>query len=220
MENLNKYIDHTLLKRDVTKPEILKAMDDAIEYKFATLCIAPTWIEVVAPKLHENGVKVTTVIGFPFGQNTIESKVAEAKDAIEKGADELDFVINVSRVHDNDVEYLKKEVAAMRASTQGKVIKLIIETNLLSNDEKRMISQIAIDGGFDFIKTSTGIGVDGATVEDVKLMKEIAGNKEVKASGGVRTLDAAIAMIEAGATRIGTSNGVDIINGLEGKNAY
>ena len=108
----------------------------------------------------------------------------------------------------------------MRASTQGKVIKLIIETNLLSDDEKRMISQIAIDGGFDFIKTSTGIGVDGATVEDVKLMKEIAGDKEVKASGGVRTLEAAIAMIEAGATRIGTSNGVDIIKGNVGKNAY
>ena len=220
MENLNKYIDHTILKRDVTKTEIDKTLEEAVEYKFATMCVAPAWIEYVAPKLHEAGVGVTAVIGFPFGQNTIESKVFEAKDAIAKGADELDFVINVSKIHDNDIEYLEREIKEMREATQGHVIKLIIETGLLDEDEKRLISKLAIEGGFDFIKTSTGIHVDGATVEDVKLMKEIAGDKQVKASGGVRTFEDAKKMIEAGATRIGTSNGVDIINGREGKNDY
>lgn len=217
---LNKYIDHTLLKRDVTKAEMDKAINEAIEYKFATLCIAPSWVEYAAPRLHDAGVKVTTVIGFAYGQNTIESKAFEAKDAIEKGANELDFVINVSKIHDNDVDYLRREIAAMRESTQGYIIKLIIETGLLNNEEKRMISKLAIEGGFDYIKTSTGIQTTGATVEDVKLMKEIAGEKLVKASGGVRTYDEAMAMIDAGASRIGTSNGVDIIEGREGTNEY
>ena len=221
MKNLNKYIDHTILKRDVTKAEIEKVMHEAVEYQFATMCIAPSWIETVKDTLHEGGVGVTVVIGFPFGQNTIESKVCEAKDAMAKGADELDFVVNVSRAHDNDIDYLKKELAAIREATEGKVIKLILETGLLTDDEKRLISELAVDAGFDFIKTSTGIGTTGATVEDVKLMAEIAGDKaQVKASGGVRTYEDAMAMIEAGATRIGTSNGVDIMEGREGSNDY
>lgn len=217
---LNKFIDHTLLKRDVTQAEMDKVIAEAIEYKFATLCIAPSWVEYSAPKLHASGVEVTTVIGFPYGQNTTESKAFEAKDAISKGADELDFVINVSKIHDNDIQYLKREIEIMRSATNGKIIKLIIETGLLSNEEKRMISKIAIEGGFDYIKTSTGIQTTGATVEDVKLMKEIAGDKFVKASGGVRTHEEAIAMLEAGASRIGTSNGVDIVNGKIGTNEY
>ncbi len=211
---INKYIDHTLLKRDAIQSEIDKIIEEAIKYKFKTICINPTWIEYAKKRLEGTNVEITVVFGFPFGTQTIESKIYEAKDAISKGADELDMVINVGKLHDNDIDYLKRELTEVRKATEGKIIKVIFEVALLNNDEIKLASQLAVDAGWDFIKTSTGIGCDGATVEAVKIMKEIAGEKaEVKAAGGVKSYDDAMAMIDAGATRIGTSNGAIIMEG-------
>ena len=219
--NLNKYIDHTLLKRDAVSSEIDKLIEEALKYKFKTICIHPMWIEYSKNKLYNSDVEITTVIGFPFGTQTTETKLFEAKDAILKGVDELDFVSPVSKVHENDTKYIKNELKLIRELTKGKVIKLILETGLLNKEEIKYISKLAIDENWDFIKTSTGIGAGGAKVEDVKIMKEIAGkNHQVKASGGVRSYEDAIKMIEAGATRIGTSNGVDIIEGKIAKKDY
>jgi len=218
---INKYIDHTLLKRDAVVSEVDKIIEEAIKYNFKTICIHPIWIEHAKEKLNGTGVEITTVIGFPYGTQTIESKVFEAKDALAKGADELDFVTTVSMVHEHDTNYLTRELSTIREATQGTTIKLILETGLLSKDEIKYISQLAVDAGWNFIKTSTGIQVSGAKVEDVVIMKEIAGDKaEVKASGGVRNYEDAVKMIEAGATRIGTSNGVDIIEGRTAESDY
>lgn len=218
---LNKYIDHTLVKRDVTKKEIDAAVKDAIKYKFKSLCIHPQWIEYVKAKLHKAGVLVCVVIGFPFGQQSIATKIFEAKEAMKWGADELDFVINVSRLHDKDVKYLKKEMTEIRKATKGKTIKLILETALLNTEEKKLGTKIGFEAKWDFIKTSTAVGCEGATVEDVKLIKAIVKDKAlIKASGGVRNYEQAMAMIHAGANRIGTSNGVQIMQGKEGKAHY
>ncbi len=222
IKNINKYIDHTFLKRDALTKEIDQAVEDAIKYEFKGLCINPTWIKYVKDKLHKNKILVVTVIGFPFGQFTTEAKIFEAKDAIKNGVDELDFIANVSKIHERDTEYLKNELREIRKATKGKTIKLIIETGLLDNEEKTYITKLGIQEGFDFIKTSTAVNTTGATLEDVKLIKSlIDGDTQIKASGGVRTLKDAKILIDAGANRIGTSNGVDIINGKEVKpNTY
>ncbi len=193
-----------------------KVVEEAIKYNFKGLCINPTWIKYVKDKLNKNGILVVTVIGFPFGQFTTETKVFEAKDAIKNGVDELDFIANVSKIHEKDTEYLKNELNEIRKATKGKTIKLIIETGLLNNEEKTYITKLGIEAGFDFIKTSTAVNTTGATLEDVKLIKSlISGDTKIKASGGVRTLEDAKKLIEAGANRIGTSNGIDIINGKD-----
>ncbi len=218
---LNKYIDHTILKRDAKQEEIDKIIDEAIKYQFKTICIHPMWITYAKERLQGTGVEITTVFGFPFGTQTTETKIAEAKDALLKGADELDMVMNVGKLHDNDLEYLKTELESVRKETEGTVIKLILETALLTDEEIKTASEIAVAAGWDFIKTSTGIGCDGATVKAVEIMKSIAGEKaEVKASGGVRSYEDAKAMVEAGATRIGTSNGVDIMEGRVANSDY
>lgn len=219
---INRYIDHTLLKRDATLNEVDAFINDAKKFNFKTICIHPLWVEYAKKQLKGTEVGITTVIGFPYGSQTVESKLFEAKDAIKKGADELDFVITVSKVHDKDEKYLREELQKIRKLTKGRIIKLILETGLLTKNEIVYIAELAIEYDFDFIKTSTGIQTTGATVEDVKLMKEIANkkNKEVKASGGVRSKEDAMKMLEAGATRIGTSNGVDIMNNKVSKNDY
>ena len=218
---INKYIDHTLLKRDSVTSDVDKIIDEAIKYQFKTVCLHPLWVEYAKQKLNGTGVEITTVIGFPYGTQTIESKVFEGKDALAKGADELDFVTTVSMVHEHNTDYLTRELNTIREATKGTTIKLIIETGLLTKDEIKYIAKLGVDAGWDFIKTSTGIQVSGAKVEDVIIMKEIAGDKAgVKASGGVRNYEDAVKMIEAGATRIGTSNGVDIIEGRTAKSDY
>ncbi len=218
---INKYIDHTILKRDAVASEIDKIIEEAIKYQFKTICIHPTWLEYAKQKLEGTEVEITIVFGFPYGTQTTETKVFEAKDALAKGANELDMVINVGRVHMQDTEFLKKELEAVREATQGTVIKLILETGLLTKDEIRYASKLGVEAGWDFLKTSTGIQTTGATVEDVTIMKEIAGEiSQVKASGGVRSYEDAKAMIEAGATRIGTSNGVDIMEGRVADSDY
>lgn len=218
---INKYIDHTILKRDAIKSEIDKIIDEAIKYEFKTICIHPTWIEHAKERLSNTDIGITVVFGFPYGTQTTETKIFEAKDALEKGATELDMVINVGKLHDNDIEYLKRELSLVREATKGVTIKLILETGLLTKDEIKIASKLGVDAKWDFIKTSTGIQTTGATTEDVKIMKDIAGNSsKVKASGGVRSYDDAVKMIEAGASRIGTSNGVDIMEGKISKSDY
>ena len=212
--NLNKYIEHTLLKQDATKSELVKLLDEAREYNFLGVCVNPVNVAFAHNYLKETDVKIVTVIGFPLGQSTTESKVLETIDAVKNGADEIDMVINSGKLKDGEFEYIINDISSVKAACQGKVLKVILETDLLSSEEIKTASELCVKGGADFVKTSTGFvknGV-GAKVEDVKLMYEAVKDAGlgVKASGGVRDKEAALAMIEAGATRIGTSSGVKI----------
>ncbi len=217
---INKLIDHTYLKAFGTKSTIDTILEEAITYDFKSVCLNPTWVEYAVESLKETDVLVCTVIGFPLGANTTESKVYETTDALKKGAHEIDMVINIGWAKDGRFDLIKKEVEAIREVTQNQTLKVILETCYLEKEEIEKASQAAIDAGADFIKTSTGFGSDGATVEDVKLMKSIAKDKEVKASGGVRNLDDLKAMVDAGATRIGASSGVKIMQGQSSKEDY
>lgn len=219
--NINEYIDHTILKRDAVQSEVQKIVDEAKQYNFRTVCVHPTWVEFVSKELKDSQVGVTAVFGFPYGTQTTETKIFEGKDALEKGATELDMVINVGRLHMRDTEFLTKELLAVREAFPDTTIKLIIETGLLTKEEIEYATKLGIEAGWDFIKTSTGIQTTGATVEDVTLMKSLTGTEfRVKASGGVRSYEDAIKMIEAGATRIGTSNGVEIMQGKVADSDY
>ena len=211
---LNKYIEHTLLKQDATKSEIVKLLDEAIENNFLGVCVNPVNVKFAKEYLKESSVKVVTVIGFPLGQTTCESKVLETIDAVKNGADEIDMVLNTGKLKDEEFEYIVDEISKIKTACQGKVLKVILETDLLNQKEIKKASELCIQGGADFVKTSTGFvknGV-GAKVEDVKLMYDTvkSAGLGVKASGGVRDKETAMQMIEAGATRIGTSSGVHI----------
>ncbi|WP_055071292.1 deoxyribose-phosphate aldolase [Clostridium massiliamazoniense] len=217
MENKNiaSIIDHTILKADATKEAVEKVCKEAIEYKFASVCINPANIALCAELLKGSGVKVCTVIGFPLGANTSEVKAFETKDAIEKGANEVDMVINIGKLKDKDYDYVKKDIEAVVEAAKGKALtKVIIETCLLTDEEKVKACELAKEAGADFVKTSTGFSTGGSTPEDIKLMRETVGPEMgVKASGGVRSLKDAEAVIENGATRIGASASVAICNG-------
>ncbi len=217
---INKLIDHTYLKAFGTKSTIDTILEEAITYDFKSVCLNPSWVEYAVESLKETDVLVCTVIGFPLGANTTESKVYETTDALKKGAHEIDMVINIGWAKDGRFDLIKKEVEAIREVTQNQPLKVILETCYLENEEIKKASQAAIDAGADFIKTSTGFGTGGATVEAVKLMKAIAKEKEVKASGGVRNLEDLKAMVDAGATRIGASSGVKIMQGQSAKEDY
>ena len=211
---LNKYIEHTLLKQDATKEEIKKLLDEAKKYKFFGVCVNPVNVKLAKEYLKDTDIKVVTVIGFPLGQTTREVKVLETIDAVKNGADEIDMVLNDGKLKDGDFEYLKDEISAVKLACQGKNLKVILETDLLDKYEIKKACEICIEAGADFVKTSTGFvknGV-GAKEEDVKLMYETVKNSGlgVKASGGIRDKKTAIRMIEAGATRLGTSSGVKI----------
>lgn len=211
---LNRYIEHTLLKQDATKTEVIKLLDEAKEYKFLGVCVNPVNVKLASEYLVGSGVKIVTVVGFPLGQSTTEAKVLETIDAVKNGADEIDMVLNSGKLKDGELEYIVEEISKIKAACQGKVLKVILETDLLSKDEIKVASALCIKGGADFVKTSTGFvknGV-GAQIEDVKLMYETVSEAGlgVKASGGVRDKETALAMIKAGATRIGTSSGVII----------
>ena len=211
---LNKYIEHTLLKQDATKTEVIKLLDEAKEYKFLGVCINPVNIKLASDYLKDTDIKIVTVVGFPLGQTTTESKVLETIDAIKNGADEIDMVLNIGKIKDQEFDYTTEEISKIKTACQGKVLKVILETDLLSQEEIKTACELCIKGGADFVKTSTGFvknGV-GAKVEDVKLMHDTVKNANlgVKASGGVRDKETALAMIEAGATRIGTSSGINI----------
>ncbi len=211
---LNKYIEHTLLKQDATSNEVMTLLNEAKEHKFLGVCVNPVNVKLASEYLKNTEVKIVTVVGFPLGQTTTESKVLETIDAVKNGADEIDMVLNTGKLKDGDTEYIINDISAIKGACQGKILKVILETDLLNSEEIKLASELCIKGGADFVKTSTGFvknGV-GAKVEDVKLMYETVKNAGlgVKASGGVRDKETAIAMIEAGATRIGTSSGVKI----------
>lgn len=210
---LNKNIDHTLLKADATKAEIDKILDEAKEYDFMSVCINPTWVNYAAGALAETDVKVCTVIGFPLGAATSAVKAFETGDAIDNGADEIDMVINIGAAKDGDWDAVEADIKAVVDAADGTLVKVIIETCLLTDEEKRQACLAAKSAGADFVKTSTGFSTGGATLEDVKLMRETVGpDMGVKASGGVSNRQEAEDMIEAGATRIGASKGIQIVS--------
>ena len=221
MENINKLIDHTLLKAFATKEEIIKLCDEAKKYNFKSVCVNPANIELAAQCLKGSEVLVCTVIGFPLGANTIETKVFETKDALEKGANEIDMVINVGKAKEHDYDYIEKEIAEIVNVAKGNTVKVIIETCYLTDEEKEEVCKRASNAKATFVKTSTGFGTGGATASDVKLMKQsINEDMFVKASGGVRNLNDLLTMVEAGASRIGASSGVAIMNNNESKENY
>ncbi|MDT2817705.1 deoxyribose-phosphate aldolase [Vagococcus lutrae] len=213
--NVAKLIDHTALKANTTKEDILKLIEEAKEYGFFSVCINPYWVSLAAKELAESDVKVCTVIGFPLGANSSAVKAAETKQAIEDGANEVDMVINVGALKSGDEQTVLEDIKAVVDATAGKtLVKVIIETALLTDEEKVKACQLAVEAGADFVKTSTGFSTAGAKPEDVKLMKETVGDKaEVKASGGIHSKADVDAMVEAGATRIGASAGIAIVTG-------
>ena len=211
-KDIYKMIDHTLLKQDATSEEIKKLCKEALEYNFASVCVNPANVELAAKILNGSLVKVCTVIGFPLGANTTKIKVLEAKDAVENGATEVDMVINIGRLKDKDYDYVKKDIEAVVNEVKGKaLIKVIIETCLLTDEEKVIACKLASEAKADFVKTSTGFSTGGATPFDVKLMRETVGeNIGVKASGGIRTSEDAKELIKNGANRIGASASIKI----------
>lgn len=216
MENLNKYIEHTLLKQDAQKEDFEKLFAEAGENNFLGVCINPAYVKMAKTALEGTDVKVVTVIGFPLGANKTEVKAFEASCAVADGADEVDMVINVSALKDKDYDYVREDIKAVKIASKTSPLKVILETDLLTQDEIKKACELCIEAKADFVKTSTGFvknGV-GAKAEDVKLMYETVSNSglKVKASGGIRDKEAAIKMIEAGASRLGTSSGVKIVS--------
>lgn len=211
--NINKLIDHTALKPNTTKESILKLITEAKTYDFASVCVNPCWIELAHQELKNTDVKVCTVIGFPLGANTTEVKVFEAKDAIEKGAQEIDMVINIAMLKDKEYDYVENEIHQIVEAAKDKaIVKVIIEACLLTDEEKIKACELSQKAGADFVKTSTGFSTGGATVHDIALMRKTVGAEMgVKASGGVHTHEEALAMVEAGANRIGASAGVKLL---------
>jgi deoxyribose-phosphate aldolase len=212
--DLNKYIEHTLLKQDATKNEIIKLLDEAIKYKFLGVCVNPVNVKFAKEYLKNTDIKVVTVIGFPLGQTTTEVKVLETIDAIKNGADEIDMVLNSGKLKDGDFDYIVSDITSVKTACMGKNLKVILETDLLSKTEIKKACDLCVKGGANFVKTSTGFVKNGigAQVEDVQIMNDAVGKYGlgVKASGGIRDKETAIKMIEAGATRLGTSSGVKI----------
>ena len=212
MKDLASFIDHTILKPDASREEVEKICREAKEYNFASVCVNPYYVKLVSESLKGTDVGITCVVGFPLGQNTSENKGFETKEAIDLGASEIDMVINIGALKNRELDIVRKDIKNVVDKAKGRLVKVIIETCLLTKDEKILTCKIAKDCGADFVKTSTGFSSGGATTEDVRLMKSIVGeNIGVKASGGVRTLKDAKAMIEAGASRIGASASVDLI---------
>ena len=212
---LAKYIDHTLLKTDAQRADVTKLIEEAKAYHFASVCVSPIWVSYVSEALRDTGIKTCTVIGFPQGATPSAVKAFETKQAVADGADEVDMVIAIGRLKDGDDAYVKADIEAVVRAAHGKALtKVIIETCLLTDEEKRRACLLAKEAGADFVKTSTGFAAGGATAADVRLMRESVGEAMgVKAAGGIRSRADAEAMIAAGATRLGTSSGVKIVEG-------
>jgi len=209
---LNKYIDHTLLKPDAVKADIEKLCTEAKEAEFASVCVNPTWVPVAVEALKGTNVKVCTVIGFPLGATTSNVKAYETAEAVAHGADEMDMVINIGALKDRADQFVQADIQAVVTAAAGNLVKVILETAILTDEEIVRACKLAVAAGANFVKTSTGFSSGGATIEAVKLMKETVGDEaEVKASGGVRTLEDIQAMINAGARRIGTSSALTIL---------
>ncbi|EGO2636568.1 deoxyribose-phosphate aldolase [Enterococcus faecalis] len=216
---LNRMIDHTILKPEATEAAVQKIIDEAKEYNFFSVCINPCWVAFASEQLADIDVAVCTVIGFPLGANTPEVKAYEAADAIKNGANEVDMVINIGALKSQQYDYVRQDIQGVVDAAKGKaLVKVIIETALLTDEEKVKACELAKEAGADFVKTSTGFSTGGAKVADIRLMRETVGpDMGVKASGGVHNAEEALAMIEAGATRIGASTGVAIVSGATGE---
>lgn len=211
--DIAKYIDHTILKPEATVREVDQLIEEAKTYHFASVCVNPCFVAYAKEKLKDSDVKVCTVIGFPLGANTSNVKAFEATDAVNNGADEIDMVIAIGALKAGRLNEVQHDMEAVVKASQGRLVKVILETCLLTKDEIVIACQLAMAAGVDFVKTSTGFNKYGATVEDVALMKKtVQDNLKVKASGGIRSLEDALKMIEAGADRLGTSSGVSLVN--------
>ena len=218
MMPLNKYIDHTNLKPAATRADIEKLCAEAREWAFASVCVNPCNIPLCKELLAGSDVMTCTVIGFPLGQNTTAIKVAETEDAYALGCDEFDMVINVGRLKDGDTDYVKDEIAAVVAAARGRTVKVIIETGLLTDEEKALATRLSCEAGAHFVKTCTGVSAGVATVADVQIMKaNLSGGAIIKASAGIRSYADTMALIEAGASRIGTSAGISIMESANQK---
>ncbi len=216
MENLNKHIEHTLLKQDAKLEDLKKLFEEAKEHHFLGVCINPAYVKLAKENLKDSDVKVVTVVGFPLGANRSDVKAFETAKAVEDGADEIDMVINVSAIKNKDYDFVLDDIKTVKSACQDKPLKVILETDLLEKDEIKKACELCVEARADFVKTSTGFvknGV-GAKVEDVKLMYETVSpfGLKVKASGGIRDKEAALKMLEAGAERLGTSSGVKIVS--------
>lgn len=219
--NYNKMIDHTFLKAEATTKEIDKLIAEAIKYDFKTVCVNSSWVKYCKDKLKGTEIWITSVVGFPLGAMITQAKAHETKLAIDHGADEIDMVINVGRFKQGDDEYVLNDIKAVKAACGSKVLKVIIETALLTTEEIKRATEIVMKSGAEFIKTSTGFSYRGATLEDVQTMKSVCGDKLlIKAAGGISNMDDLINMYNAGATRFGTSRSVSIIEGKESKGGY
>ena len=216
MENLNKHIEHTLLKQDAKQEDFIKLFNEAKDHHFLGVCINPAYVKLAKENLKNSDVKIVTVIGFPLGANRSDVKAFETTKAVEDGADEIDMVINVTAIKNKDYNFVLNDIKAVKAACQNKPLKVILETDLLEKDEIKKACELCVEAKADFVKTSTGFvknGV-GAKAEDVKLMYETVSpfGLKVKASGGIRDKEAALNMLEAGAERLGTSSGVKIVS--------
>ena len=217
MKPLNEYVEHTLLKQDCTKDDLIKLFNESKEHKFLGVCVNPAYVSLAKENLAGSGVKIVTVVGFPLGASKSEVTAFEAKTAIEDGADEIDMVMNVSAMKSKNYDYIVRDVKMVKEACGKTNLKVILETDLLTKEEIAKACELCVEAGADLVKTSTGFvkGGVGAKPEDVKIMHDIVAphGMEVKASGGVRSKEDAIAVIEAGATRIGTSSGIKIVEG-------
>lgn len=212
MSDIASYIDHTLLAADATAEQIETLCKEALRYGFASVCVNGYWTKLCSELLKNSAVKVCTVVGFPLGAMKSESKAFEAQEAIRDGATEIDMVLNIGALKAGAWQEVKRDLVLVRSACEGYTLKVIIETALLSDAEKRKACQLAVEAKADFVKTSTGFSSGGATLEDVALMHSVVGKQAaVKASGGVRNYESAIAMIGVGASRIGTSSGIAIV---------
>lgn len=222
--NLSKYIDHTLLKPTATESDIIQLCKEAVEYNFYAVCINSCYVKLCNDALHASkknnkdaSIQIASVVGFPLGAMDTLSKIKEAEIAIKNGAAEIDMVINIGFLKDKKYDLVKQEIRQIKQAIGNAILKVIIETCYLTDGEKKIASQLTVNAGADFVKTSTGFGSGGATVEDIQLMKSITQNKiQIKASGGIRDYETAIKYIDLGVTRIGTSNGIQIVTGAKG----
>ena len=219
---INQYIDHTLLKATATKAEIKVICDEAKKYNFYAVCVNGSYVPYVKEELKDSGVNIAAVIGFPLGAMSTKAKVFEAEQAVRDGATEIDMVIQIGKMIDGDYEYVENDIREIKKAIGDNVLKVIIETCYLTDDQKKKACELALNAEADYVKTSTGFGTGGATFEDVKLMKDVVkDNAKVKASGGVKDYETAEKHIELGASRLGTSSGVKIIEGEKvGENDY
>ena len=209
---LNKYIDHTILKATASSTDVQKLCEEAIEHKFYSVCVNGCYVADAKHLLQGTDVKVAAVVGFPLGAMTTAAKVFEAKEAVENGASEIDMVINIAKLKDEEFEFVENEIRQIKEAIGDNVLKVIIETCYLTDEEKVKACELSLAAKADFVKTSTGFGTGGATYEDVKLMKSVVGNNaKVKASGGVRDKETAQKYVDLGAERLGTSSGIEIV---------